>query len=207
MVLCLGCAPCAPTPPVAADATAAGSLGVENATDAPVTVYVAFGSDSVVRASSWSLCGDAAGLGCQFDVPANTTYALPTSGSYLNATMAFGGPVGCGRTKVELNLNNPSWYDTVDVSLVDGFSSSVKLTYGQTVLGPVTSAVGNEGALGVYPIGCDLCVSRSSATPCGMVPGTDGCKAGTQYDPKVPCQYQGAVMGGGAAVLVTYLGD
>jgi hypothetical protein len=35
-----------------------------------------------------------------------------------------------------------------------------------------------------------------------MTPGTDGCKSGTQYKPDVPCQHQGATMGGGAFVSV-----
>lgn len=205
-VVCGGCVPCAPLPPAPVDAGPVGSLGVENATSAPVTVYVAFGSDSVVQAGSWPICGVDAGLNCTFTVPANTTLPLPSTGQYLNATMSFGGPVACGRTKVELNLHNPSWYDVVDVSLVDGFSSSVSLTYGSLEIGPVTSAAGNDKALGVYPLGCDLCVARSSQTPCGMAPGTDGCKAGSQYDPTVPCQYQGSVKDGAASVVVTYLG-
>jgi hypothetical protein len=35
----------------------------------------------------------------------------------------------------------------------------------------------------------------------------DGCKAGTQYKPDVPCQYQGTVKGGGGAVTVTLLAN
>ena len=69
------------------------------------------------------------------------------------------------------------------------------------------TAVGdNDVELGVYPIGCDLCTERSDATPCGQKPGMKGCKQGTQYAPKVPCQYQGKKMGGGSVIVVSAIG-
>jgi len=181
---------------------------VVNATDAEVLVNVSFSASSVVLPSGWSFCiGDASsGLSCTFAIAPRGYQTLPTGGSYLNATMAFNGAVACGTTQVELNINNPSWFDIVDISLVNGFSNKVSVDCSGVKLGPVTSATGNEKVFGAFPLGCDLCTARSPQTPCGMSPGSDGCKAGTQYDPAVPCQYQGSKMGGGTLVTVTYEG-
>lgn len=104
-----------------------------------------------------------------------------------------------------------------------------------TTLGPVTSMDGNETAFGVYPYGCDVCVARCcpgcsfigrsdslscdtspSLDQCGMPgapqctgctgTGADGCKAGTQSNPDVPCQYQGIFKkGDGGTVQVILL--
>jgi hypothetical protein len=177
------------------------------------TVYVSFGADSAITADDWDFC-TGTGLACSFDL--NGEKDLPLADHYLNATISFDEPVGCGVTKAELNLNNPNWYDVMDVSLVDGFSNSLLISIyetGQiapTPLGPVISASGNEHMLGVFPLGCDLCVQRGNP-PCGIDPGPvhgDGCKTqGTQYDPMPPCQWQGSTKGGGdIAVLVELVG-
>jgi hypothetical protein len=169
------------------------------------TVYLTFGSDSVIQASSWSgFCTVTAPLACNFAL--TDSKVLPNAaGAYLNMTLAFGGPVGCGVTKAELNLNNPKWYDTLDVSLVDGYSGIVEIYYtppgGSMVKLAPNGQTGNEKALGIYPYGCDLCVTNSMGT-CGIPIGSAGCKGGTQYNPDVACQYQGAVMGGGGTVNV-----
>jgi len=180
---------------------------VSNSENAPVTVFVAFGSDSVVLPPSFSFCTASGALACSFPLAANGSQRLPLSGQYLNATLSVGGPVACGMTKIELNLNNPAWYDIVDVSLVDGFSTSVEVqakdSSGTHEL-KVDSAAGNEKAFGVYPYGCDLCVERS-LPPCGIPKGREGCKKGPdQYHPDVPCQYQGTKKGGGSSVAITF---
>lgn len=183
---------------------------VTNRKAAPVVVYVTFGSDSKVTAKDWSSFCAGSGLACSFSLGATTSRPLPTNGAYLNATFAFGAPVGCGVTKGEVNVNNPAWFDTMDVSLVDGFNHKVGIVYtppasadagGAVALGPPLGAAGNEKVLGVYPFGCDVCVARQSP-PCGIPVGKDGCKAGTQSNPSPPCQVQGAVKGGGGAVEV-----
>jgi len=183
------------------------SVTIENQTADPTTVYVAFGADSVVTSSDWSFCSGS-GLNCSFDMPKNGTQPLPTEGyDYLNATFSFGAAVGCGVTKAEVNVNNPKWYDTLDVSLVDGYSNKLQISAsptggGPVVLGPPAGETGNEKVLGVFPYGCDICVARQ-APPCGISTGTTGCKAGTQYDPDPPCQWQGTVKGGGGTVTVS----
>lgn len=172
---------------------------VKNASGAAIRMHIKFGTGTKAH----PFCGEAS---CVVPIPDKATIDIPTGGEYLNATLAFDAPVGCGATKVELDLNNPSWFDIVDVSLVDGWNRSVKVALedpsGSKKIGPVDSAVGNEKAFGVYPLACDICVERQSP-PCGYEPGKTGCKAGTQYAPDVPCQYQGTVKGGGTAVLVT----
>jgi hypothetical protein len=175
---------------------------VENATDKQALVFVTFGADSAVRPTSgWKFCWpDDGPLLCRFSLASRAKQELPTGGKYLNATVTFDAPATCGSTKGEVNANNPAWYDTADVSLVDGFSNFVVVVANGTRIVP-HGKTGNEKAFGVYPIGCDICVA-SQQPPCGMSPGKDGCKAGTQYQPTVPCQYQGPTMGGGGLIQV-----
>ena len=190
-------------------ATSASAATVANDTNEPVAVYLAFGSNSVALPSSngWGFCTASAKLNCSFQLAAKSTQVLPLNGQYLNATISFVGPVTCNVTKAELNLNNPTWYDVTDISLVDGFNKiiavDVKDANGFRTLGPVL-AKDNEKAFGVYPLGCDICVARQSP-PCGFSKGKDGCKGGTQYAPDVPCQYQGPTMSGGSVVTVRLL--
>ena len=176
-------------------AASQGSLSIENHTGKAANVYIAFGADSVVLPASLPFCTPASPLNCSFGLPAQATQIVALQGKYLNATLAFDAQVGCGATKAELNLNNPKWYDTTDISLVDGYSNKVSITADAVKLGPPNGAAGNEKVYGLYPLGCDICVARQNP-PCGIPKGKDGCKAGTQYDPAVPCQNQGKKMGG-----------
>jgi len=180
---------------------------------ASTTVYVAFGADSEIMADDWGFC-NGTGLECSFALDGERE--LPIGSSYLNATFAFGQAVGCGATKAEVNMQNPNWFDTLDISLVDGYSNKLKITIDQdgqpnpVILGPVVGATGNEDVSGVFPLGCDVCVQRENP-PCGMAAGPlhgDGCKtAGTQYDPLPPCQYQGPTKGGGDSKILLELID
>jgi hypothetical protein len=188
------------------DAAPGSTVAVVNTTVDPVVVYFAFGADSVVLPAAWPFCTSSARLTCQFTLPGHGTQPLPLGGKYLNTTFAFDARVSCGSTKAELNINNPKWYDIADVSLVDGYSNKISITVGAATLGPPVGAAGNEKVLGVFPLGCDICTARQNP-PCGMKPGTDGCKTGTQYKPDVPCQYQGSKMGGGSEIIVSYLGN
>jgi hypothetical protein len=167
-------------------------------------VFISFGADSKLLPAAIPACNVKDGLVCQFKVKGTTTLPNP-GGLYLNATVAFGKAVGCGSTKAELNVNNPTWFDVLDVSLVDGYSNNLSIDYlphggGRITITP--NGTGNNADVGgVYPLGCDVCVARQNP-PCGMTPGTDGCKKGTQYKPDVPCQFQGAIKGGGGVVEV-----
>ena len=187
-----------------ASRSSSSTLTMTNATAADTVVYFAFGADSAI--TSWSFCPTTSRLNCQFPLKAKSTQVLPLAGKYLNATVGFGAAVACGTTKGELNLNNPTWYDIADVSLVDGYSNKIEIDIGTVKLGPPLGASGNEKVYGLFPLGCDICVARQSP-PCGMKPGKAGCKTGPdQYHPDVICQWQGATKGGGSAVKVLYLG-
>jgi hypothetical protein len=187
------------------DALGKSTLMIENASAAETTVYVAFGADSVVLPTAWPICVASAKLNCSFTLFSKASQNMPLKGKYLNATISFGAPVTCNTTKAELNLNNPKWYDTSDVSLVDGYSNEIEIDIkgsdGGKKLGPPVGKTGNEKVFGLFPLGCDICTARQSP-PCGMSPGKTGCKSGTQYKPDVPCQYQGPTMGGGSAYRV-----
>ena len=193
----------------ACDSSPSGTdLSVENGLAVATTVHVAFGADSKVTADDWTFC-TGSGLVCSFALPAGKTKALPNaSHAYLNATFSFDGPVGCGVTKAEVDVNNPKWYDTLDVSLVDGFSDKVQITAvaggSTTVLGPPNGKDGNEKVYGLFRLGCDVCVKRENP-PCGISPGPQGCKAGTQYDPDPPCQWQGPTKGGAGTAAIKLL--
>jgi hypothetical protein len=193
------------------EAASPSTLVVRNESDAVTTVFIAFGSDSYATARFWPwLCQFPHQVfQCSFQLQAHHEQELPIDGKYLNATLAFGDPVGCGATKAELNINNPKWYDIADVSLVDGYSNDIQIEAAGTILGPPSTEALNEKVFGLYPIGCDVCVARQNP-PCGTgVPGSvAGCKRGPdQYHPDVPCQWQGSVMGGGTRVEVVLVAD
>lgn len=200
-------APDAAPAPTPSDSGHQAALTVANQTDVPTTVYIAFGSDSVVLPGAWSFC-TGSGLNCSFVLGARDTQVLPLGGAYLNATFAFDLPVGCGATKAEFNVNNPKWYATVDISMVDGYSNNLQVDLdevgdaGPVRLGPPLGKAGNEKVVGLFPYGCDICVDRQNP-PCGISKGADGCKSGGQYNPDVICQYQGATMGGGAPAVLS----
>jgi hypothetical protein len=192
----------------ACNGTAGTKVSVHNLRAVPTTVYVSFGADSKVTSQDWPFCEGNGLLTCKFPLPARTPKALP-SPAYLNATLSFDQPVGCGVTKAEVNVNNPAWYDTLDVSLVDGYSDKVQILWTPTkgagvLLGPPLGQTGNEKVYGLFPLGCDICVERQNP-PCGIAKGKQGCKTGTQYDPDVPCQWQGPIKGGGGGDVMVAL--
>ena len=201
ILLAIASCHCGPPP------TTATTASVHNGTGVAATVYVAFGSDSKITADDWAFC-TGSDLNCNFPLGAGATQDLPGA-DYLNATLAFNEAVGCGVTKAEVNINNPAWYDILDVSLVDGYSNDVQITATPTgksaiQLGPPKGQTGNEKVYGLFPYGCDICVERQNP-PCGISKGKSGCKAGTQYDPDVICQWQGPTKGGGGMAVVVDL--
>ena len=185
----------------------ASTFSVENSTDATTVVYLSFGADSVLKADDIRLCKTKSGsLNCNFPLVSSSKISQRIN-KYLNVTVSFGSQ-GCGATKAELNMNNPKWYDTYDVSLVDGYTNKVAITLdkagSKTLLGPPLGKDGNEKVFGLFPYGCDICVSRQKP-PCGISPGSSGCKTGSQYKPDVICQFQGSTMGGGGITATVTL--
>lgn len=203
-----GCCPCNPgggSGDTGASDVAPGTIvTIENATTKSTTAHLTFGSDSVALPSQegWSFCATTTQFSCTVVLSPGSKRILPLGGRYLNATVSFDAPATCGNTKAEVNANNPSWYDTTDVSLVDGFSNFIVVDANGTKI-VLRGKSGNEDAFGVYPLGCDGCAIRLSP-PCGFPAGTSkGCKGGTQFKPDVPCQYQGPSMGGGGFITVS----
>jgi len=202
--------PDAPDAPDTADASslAQATASITNATPVDVTVYVAFGASSQMGPSAAWCPGS--GLNCSFPLAKNTSLLVPVQGQHLNASISFGAPVTCDATKAEVDLNNPVWYDTADVSLVDGYNGSVRIDIvdqgASLSLGPPNGKNGNEKVFGLFPYGCDICIARQSP-PCGIPTGKNGCKEGTQFAPTIPCQYQGKTMGGGISATIVWLGD
>lgn len=205
-----------PAPAPIPDAAPCGDRDVPSTVvvfnDAPddTIVAITFGSNSMVTAASWNFCSDASAPSCVFPLKSRAMQSLPIGDQYLNATVAFGAPtVGCGTTKAELQVNNPIWHDVMDVSLVDGYSNGVVIDVtdsgGKTKLGPPLGRIGNENVFGLFPLGCDICVARDQPA-CGLPVGKSGCKGGTQYDPDVPCQYQGPARFGGSTIVVKHVG-
>lgn len=184
-------------------------LTVDNQRTVSTAVHVAFGANSKITADSWDFC-KGSGLTCSFSLAAKSSKKLPNpSGALINATFSFDAPVECGVTKAEININNPHWYDVLDVSLVDGYSNRIQITVTPTdgesvLLGPPVTATGNEKVFGLFPYGCDICVERQNP-PCGITPGKTGCKSGGQYSPAVPCQWQGPTKSGGGQATITLL--
>ncbi len=180
---------------------------IANETDSSAQVWVSFGSDSTVKAEGWkSFCSVTAPLNCIFVLPAHGKQPAGHRGEYTNVTISYN-TQGCGATKAELNVANPKWYNTLDVSLVDGYSNKLKITSrepsGQeTVLGPPAGKEGNEKIVGVFPYGCDICTGREHP-PCGIPAGGPGCHAGTQFKPEPVCQWQGPAMGPGNNSIIT----
>jgi hypothetical protein len=98
-----------------------------------------------------------------------------------------------GSTKAEVLVNNPKWFDVLDVSVVDGFNEKIQMnltpTGGQAIqLGPPVGKLGNQKVFGVFPYACTICAGIKDA-PCGDA-GKGECKLGTESKPGVPCQYQ-----------------
>ena len=204
-LLCLfamACHGCPPTPSQSdgassdagsSDAGSASTATIVNRSGVATTVYVSFGSNSQV--TGWPFCADAGGGQCSFLLAPDAGQPLPTGGQPANVTLAFDKLVSCGASLAEFNFAIPGWsQDTANISLVNGWNHDVEIDVpGAATLGPTQGADANADVFGVYPVACDICVSRS-APPCSFdaggctAPGSCGCKSGTQYDPAVPCQ-------------------
>ena len=170
------------------------TVRLTNQQNAPAEVYINFAADSVLKSSDLPFCKATGPLNCQFTLAAHASQAFPNPGNkYLNMALAFNAPVNCGSTKAEVIANNPTWYDILDVSVVDGFNEKIQInvtsTGGQAPqLEPPVGKLGNQKVFGVFPYGCTICAGIKNA-PCGDA-GAGECKTGSESKPDVPCQYQ-----------------
>ncbi|HKB37759.1 MAG TPA: hypothetical protein VKD72_15035 [Gemmataceae bacterium] len=167
---------------------------ITNKQNAPAEVYINFAAVSVLKPTDLPFCKVTGSLNCQFTLAANASQDVPNpQAKYLNMALAFNAPVNCGSTKAEVLVNNPNWYDVLDVSVVDGFNEKIQInltpTGGNTTqLGPPVGKLGNQKVFGVFPYGCTICAGIKDA-PCGDA-GAGECKKGSESNPDVLCQYQ-----------------
>lgn len=123
----------------------------------------------------------------------NLVVNFPCTTQYMpiNITADAYPQTGCSVTQFELNLcagGGPTYTDTYDISLVNGFNypGEIKPDSGTPIM--VCCPQPNKTNPGVFPWGCDICTAQSPSggSPC---PTTyNDCKAGTQYNPDPPCQ-------------------
>ena len=170
------------------------TVRITNQQGTPAKVYINFAADSALKPSDVPFCTVTGPLNCEFTLAARGSRDLPNpQARYLNMALAFNAPVSCGSTKAEVLVNNPTWYDVLDVSVVDGFNEKIQMnltpTGGRTTqLGPPVGRLGNQKVFGVFPYACTICAAIKNA-PCGDA-GAGECKGGTESRPDVPCQYQ-----------------
>ena len=125
-------------------------------------------------------------------IPLVVNFPCTTQYMPINITADGLPQTGCSVTQFELNLcagGGPTYQDTIDISLVNGFNypGEIKPDSGNPIM--VCCPTPNSTNPGVFPYGCDICTAQSpnGGSPC---PTTNpDCKSGTQYNPDVPCQY------------------
>jgi hypothetical protein len=167
---------------------------ITNTQSVPARVYINFAADSVLKPTDLPFCEVVGSLNCQFTLGVNSSQDIPNpQAKYFNMALSFNAPVTCGSTKAEVLVNNPKWFDVLDVSVVDGFNEKIQMnltpTGGQVIqLGPPVGKLGNQKVFGVFPYACTICAGIKDA-PCGDA-GKGECKLGTESKPDVLCQYQ-----------------
>ena len=167
---------------------------ITNQQGTPAEVYINFAADSVLKPTDLPFCRVTGPLNCQFTLAARSSQEVPNpQAKYLNMALAFNAQVTCGSTKAEVLVNNPNWFDILDVSVVDGFNEKIQINLtptggNMTQLGPPVGKLGNQKVFGVFPYACTICAGIKNA-PCGDA-GKGECKLGTESNPDVPCQYQ-----------------
>ena len=170
------------------------TVRITNRQGTQAQVYINFAPDSVLKPADVPLFKVTGPLNCEFTLAANSSLDIPNpQAKYLNMALAFNAQVACGSTKAEVLVNNPNWFDILDVSVVDGFNEKIQInltpTGGSTTqLGPPVGKLGNQKVLGVFPYGCTICAGIKNA-PCGDAGGGE-CKSGSESKPDVLCQHQ-----------------
>ena len=170
------------------------TVRITNRQGTQAQVYINFAADSVLKPTDVPFCKVTGSLNCEFTLAANSSRDIPNpQAKYLNMALAFNAQVTCGSTKAEVLVNNPNWFDILDVSVVDGFNEKIQInltpTGGSTTqLGPPLGKLGNQKVFGVFPYGCTICAGIKNA-PCGDAGGGE-CKSGSESKPDVLCQYQ-----------------
>src|SRR5262249_41321911 len=136
------------------------TVRITNQQGAAAEVYVNFAADSVLKPTDLPFCRVTGQRNCQFTLAPRSSQDFPNpQAKYLNMALAFNAPVTCGSTKAEVLVNNPSWYDVLDVSVVDGFNETIQMNVTPTVrqpthLGPPVGQPRTHNALAPSPSPC-----------------------------------------------------
>ena len=163
------------------------TVRITNRQGTQAQVYINFAPDSVLKPADVPFCKVTGPLNCEFTLGANCSLDIPNpQAKYLNMALAFNAQVTCGSTKAEVLVNNPNWFDVLDVSVVDGFNEKIQINLtptsgSMTQLGPPVGKLGNQKVFGVFPYGCKNCAGIKNA-PCGDA-GSGECKSGRSPSP------------------------
>ena len=170
------------------------TVRITNRQGTQAQVYINFAADSVLKPTDVPFCKVTGSTQLRVYARREQFADIPNpQAKYLNMALSFNAQVTCGSTKAEVLVNNPNWFDILDVSVVDGFNEKIQInltpTGGSTTqLGPPVGKLGNQKVFGVFPYGCTICAGIKNA-PCGDAGGGE-CKSGSESKPDVLCQYQ-----------------
>jgi len=104
------------------------TVRITNRQGTQAQVYINFAADSVLKPADVPFCKVTGQLNCEFTLAANSSRDIPNpQAKYLNMALAFNAQVTCGSTKAEVLVNNPNWFDILDVSVVDGFNEKIQV--------------------------------------------------------------------------------
>jgi hypothetical protein len=147
---------------------------ITNQQGTPAEVYINFAADSALKPTDLPFCTVTGPLNCRFTLAAHSSQDVPNpQAKYLNMALAFNAQVTCGSTKAEVLINNPNWFDIIDVSVVDGFNEKIQINLmptggNMTQLGPPVGTLGNQKVFGDFPYACTICAgirTRRAAKP------------------------------------------
>ena len=118
---------------------------------------------------------------------------------HLNITFSLDGWPSLNHTEFENNVNDPTNFSNVDISLADGFNYNAEIKKdGVTIAGPTNGAHNNKDVTGVFPWGCSTCVGGA-----GAVSPEGDCKDGTEDNP-TPTVCQVRIDNGVTTILNTF---
>jgi hypothetical protein len=163
------------------------TVRITNRQGTQAQVYINFAADSVLKPTDVPFCKVTGSLNCEFTLAANSSRDIPNpQAKYLNMALAFNAPVTCGSTKAEVLVNNPNWFDVLDVSVVDGFNEKIQINLtptggSMTQLGPPVGKLGNQKVFGVFPTAARF--ARGSKTRRAGIPAAANASRGRSPSP------------------------